>query len=113
MQNYGTISDFATMPPFHNYATFYGKFWVKNIFSRMQISGMEKTYPEKCFFDIKLHFFTKKKLFFYKIFVIFEFLSNSEAWLQNLRLVHDFSEISGRFDTYIGPGSAFVLKWEI
>ena len=51
------------MPPFHNYATFYGKFWVKNIFSRMQISGMEKKYPEKCFFDIKLHFLRKKKFF--------------------------------------------------
>ena len=74
----------------------------------MQISGMEKKYPEKCFFDIKLHFFTKKKNFFCKIFVIFEFFLNSEAWLQNLRLVHDFSDISGIFGTYIGPGSAFV-----
>ena len=85
------------MPPFHNYATFYGKFWVKNIFSRMQILRMEKKYPEKCFFDIKLHFF-----------VIFEFFLTSEARLQNLRLVHDFSEFSRLFDTYIGPGSALV-----
>ena len=74
----------------------------------MQISGMEKKYPEKCFFDIKLHFFTKKKIFFCKIFVIFEFFLNSEAWLQNLGLVNDFSEFSGHIDTYIAPGSAFV-----
>ena len=45
------------MPPFHNYDTFYGKLWVKNIFSRMQILRMEKKYPEKCSFDIKLHLF--------------------------------------------------------
>ena len=60
-----------------------------------------------------MHFFTKKKFFFCKIFLIFEFFSNSEAWLQNLRLVNDFSEYSGLFDTYIGLGSAFVEKWEI
>ena len=74
---------------------------------------MDKKYPEKCFFDIKLHFFTKKIISFCKIFVIFEFFLKSEAWLQNLRLVHDFSEFSGLFDTYIGPGSMFVQKWEI
>ena len=79
----------------------------------MQISGMEKKYPEKCFFDIKLHFFPKKRIFVCNIFVIFQFFLNPEAWLQNLRLVHDFSEFSGLLDTYIGPGSAFIQKWEI
>ena len=75
----------------------------------MEISGMDKKYPEKYFFDIKFHFFTKKKKKFdLKIFVIFAFFFNPEAWLQNLRLVHNFSEISGLFDTYIDPGSAFV-----
>ena len=68
---------------------------------------MDKKYPEKFSFG------NKRKKNFGKIFVIFEFFSNSEAWLQNLRLVHDFSIIFGLFDTYIGPGSAFVLKWEI
>ena len=62
---------------------------------------MEKKCPEKWSFDIELHFFTKKKNC--NFFVIFEFYSNSEAWLQNLRLINDFSEFSGLFDTYIGP----------
>ena len=69
---------------------------------------MEKQYPEKCSFFIELHFFMKKKNFFCKIFLFFEFFLNLEAWLQNLRLVHDFSEFSRLFDTYIGPESAFV-----
>ena len=100
------------MPPFHNYATFYGKFLVKNIFSSIETSRMDKKYPEKFSFGNKLNFIEKKN-FFGKIFVIFDFFSNSKAWLQNLRLVHDFSIIFALFDTYIGPGSALVLKWEI
>ena len=74
----------------------------------MQISGMEKKYPAKCFFVIKLNFFNEKIILFCKCFVIFEFFLNSEAWLQNLRLIDDFSEFFGLFDTYIGPESAFV-----
>ena len=76
-------------------------------FLECKYQGWKKKYPEKCFFGIKLLFF-EKKFFVCKIFVIFEFFLKSEAWLQNLRLVHDFSEFSGHFDTYIGPGSAFV-----
>ena len=49
------------MPSFHNYATFYGKFQVENIPSRMKTSGIEKKYPEKYFFDVKFHSFKKKK----------------------------------------------------
>ena len=67
---------------------------------------MDKKYPEKIFFGNKLNFIET----FGKIFVIFEFFSNSEAWLQNLILVHDVSIFFRLFDTYIGPGSAFVLK---
>ena len=81
----------------------------KNIFSSRQTSRMDKKHS----FGKKLNFIEKKKYFFGKIFMIFEFFTNGEAWLQNLRLVYDFSIFLGLFDTYIGPGSAFILKWEI
>ena len=55
----------------------------------------------------------QKKIFFFKIFVVFEVFFNLEAWLQNLRLVNDFSEFSRLFDSYIGPESVFLWKWEI
>ena len=71
---------------------------------------MDKKYTEKCAYGHKLNFIKKKVG---KIFVISKFFSNSKAWLHNLRLVYDFSIFFGLFDTYIGPGSAFVLKWEI
>ena len=73
---------------------------------------MDKKYPAKCSFGNKLNFI-EKKFFFGKIFVIFEFFSNSAAWLQNFRLEHDFSIFFGLFDTYIGPDSTFILKREI
>ena len=100
------------MPHFHDYATFYGKIQVKNISSRMQISGMEKSILKSVSL-ISNCIFLRKKIFFGKIFVIFEFFSNSKALLQNLGLVYDFSIFFGLFDTYIDPWSAFVLKWEI
>ena len=62
-----------------------------------------KKYPEKCFFDFNLHFYEEKNISFCNFFLIFEFFSNSEAWLQNLRLIEDFSEFFGLFDTYTGP----------
>ena len=68
---------------------------------------MDKKYLEKCFFDFELHFYEEKNISFCKIFLIFE-IFNSEAWLQNLRLVHDSSGFFWSFDTYVGPGSAFV-----
>ena len=54
------------------------------------MSGMEKKYPEKCFLISSCIFLRKEKKNFCKIFVIFEFFLNSEAWLQNQRLVDDF-----------------------
>ena len=69
---------------------------------------MDKKYTEKCSFGNKLNFIKQKKKSFCKIVVIFEFFLNSEAWLQNLRLVHDYSEFYRLFETYIGPESAFV-----
>ena len=84
----------------------------KVYFFTMQTSRMEKSILKSVPLGLDWIFF-RKKFFFCKIFLIFEFFSNSEAWLQNLRLVHDFSEFSGLFDTYIAPESAFVQKWEI
>ena len=43
---------------------------------------MDKKYPGKCSFGIRWNFIEKNN-FFGKIFVIFEFFSNSEAWLKN------------------------------
>ena len=51
------------MPPFHNYATFYGKIQVKNIFSRMQISGMEKSILKSVSLISNCIFFMKKIFF--------------------------------------------------
>ena len=68
----------------------------------------------KCI-PLETNWISSKKLsfFFGKIYMIFKLFSKWEAWLQNLRPVHDFLIFFGLFDTYNGPGAAFVLKWEI
>ena len=87
-----TPGDFATMPPFHNYANLYGKFYVENIFLSIQ-TRMDKKYPEKCSFDNKLNFVKKKKDFFLQNFcdfwVFLKFRSilakfETAAWFVNI-----------------------------
>ena len=56
------------MPPFHNYATFYGKFWVKNIFSRMQLLRKEKSVLRSVPLISNCIFFEKKNSFFLQNF---------------------------------------------
>ena len=59
----------------------------QKIFSIKKYRGWTKSTVKRTQFDFELHFLRKKK-----VCKIFEVFSNSAAWWQNLRLVHDFLE---------------------
>ena len=60
---------------------------------------MDKKYNGKVLFN------QKKFLLNFGDFLVF---SNSAVARQNLRLVHNLSEFSCFFDTYVDPGSAMI-----
>ena len=61
----------------------------KNIFYKTDIEDGQKVHRKSASLITICIFYRKKYLFFCKNFGIFEVFSNSTAWWQNLRLVHN------------------------
>ena len=59
---------------------------------------------------LKFTFLKEKKVFFVIFLKIFEIFSNSAAWSQNLRLVHNSSLFCKIFDKYVGLGLSSIYR---